>query len=182
MVTTEKDKHELWKRLWFENEQRLKRLCNYKLSGHRDEIEDILADTMLALWDAICKDKNIGRPEAWLYGTASNLINRKYKELYKEKDCRVAFDEENLKLYSLNVGYDSDFALLPEDITERFSDVLDPLLSTDEKQLLTYIYEEKLKMKEIAVILSSTESAVKQKHYRLARKIKRLIKEYLKNY
>lgn len=116
-----------------------------------------------------------------MYAVASNLIKKKYTELNIEKERRISFDDKNSEVHKLAVGYDYDGRLVPDDLIERFSIHAEPLLNSDEKQLYQYVYGDKLKMKEIAVLMSSTESAVKQKNYRLTRNLKRLIKEFLEN-
>ncbi len=181
MSITEASKRELCKSLWLRNEPKLRRLCTYKLSSHPDEVEDVLAETSLILWTAILNDKTIEYPDSWLYSVTNNLIKKKYSEINTDKERKVVFDEENLKFYSLSVGHDFENMLLTDETLEKIIKEIDSLLSCDERQLYEYVYEDKLKMKEIAVLLSSTESAVKQKNYRLTRKLRRLIKEFLEN-
>ncbi len=182
MEVLENSKRELCKSLWLSNEPRLRRLCEYKLSSHIDEVEDILAETALILWEAILEDKEIKYPDTWLCAVTKNLINKKYKELIEEKECKVEFDEEKSETYRLSVGYDYDGFLMTSEDIEKFSEEIDTMLTSDEKKLYDYIYVDNLKMKEIAVLLSSTESAVKQKNYRLTRKIKRLAKIFSENF
>lgn len=182
MDITEDSKRELCKNLWLANEPRLRRLCTYKLSSHPDEVNDILAETALILWMAILEGTTIEYPNTWLYKVTDNLIKKKYTELNIEKERRVAFDDEEPETYNLAVGYDVGGFLITDDFIEKFFEEFDFLLTEDEKQLFDYVYEDRLKMKEIAVILSSTESAVKQRNYRLTRKIKRLVKIYLENH
>lgn len=182
MDIIESSKHELCKSLWLKNEPKLRKLCTYKLSSNLDEVEDILAETALILLNALLNDKVIEYPDSWLYSVTYNLIKKKYREINVEKERKVAFDEETLKIYNLAVGYDFESLLLTDELIEKFSMQIDSFLSPDEKQLYEYVYEDKLKMKEIAVLLSSTESAVKQKNYRLHRKVKRLVKDYLENF
>lgn len=182
MDITESSKHELCKSLWLKNEPKLRRLCTYKLSNHPDEIEDILSEAALIFWTAIINGKTIEYPNSWLYSVVNNLIKKKYTEINIEKERKLPLDEESLITYSLSVGYDFDSLRLTDELIEKFSMEIDSLLSSDEKQLYEYVYEDRLKMKEIAAKLSSTESAVKQKNYRLHRKVKRLVKDYLENF
>lgn len=182
MDITESSKHELCKSLWLKNEPKLRRLCTYKLSNHPDEVEDILSEAALIFWTAIINGKTIEYPDSWLYSVVNNLIKKKYTEINIEKEHRVILNEGNLKTYNLSVGYEFENLLLTDELIEKFSMEIESFLSPDEKQLYEYVYEEKLRMKEIAVRISSTESAVKQKNYRLHRKVKRLVKNYLENF
>lgn len=181
MNIVEDSRREYCKSIWLRNEAKLRKLCTYKLNSYPDEIEDILAETSLILWTAIFNEKTIEYPDSWLYSVTNNLIKKKYKEMNTEKECKIAFDEEDANIYKLRVGYDIENSLLTDDLIEEFSEVLESELNDSEKQLYNYIYEDKLKMKEIAILLSSTESAVKQKNYRMTRKIKKLMKNYLEN-
>ena len=61
-------------------------------------------------------------------------------------------------------------------------DKLHSFLSEDEYLIIKYIYFDRLKMKEIANIIGSTESAVKQKHYRICNKLRKSAKKFEKNY
>lgn len=179
---TEDSKREYCKSIWLRNESKLRKLCTYKLNSYPDEIEDILAEAALILWTAIFNEKTIDYPDSWLYSVTNNLIKKKYSEINVEKECKTVFDEENADIYRLRIGYDFESSLLSDNLIENFIVELDFELDSTEKQLYEYIYEDKLKMKEIAVLLSTTESAVKQKNYRMTRKIKKLIKNYLENF
>ena len=49
----------------------------------------------------------------------------------------------------------------------------------EDKQLYRYVYKDKLKMKEIAALLDITEVNAKQRHYRLSKKLKKIIKNHI---
>ncbi len=181
MDISDNSKLELCKSLWLANEPRLRKLCTYKLSSHPDEVDDILAETALILWTTILEGTEIEYPTTWLYAVTKNLIKKKYTEINKEKERRVSYDEE-AELYLLPVGYDMDRPILNDKLISEFSEEIDFLLKPDEIQFYQYVYDDNLKMKEIAKLLSSTETAVKQKNYRLTRKIKKLMEKYLENH
>ena len=67
-------------------------------------------------------------------------------------------------------------------LNNEIRDKLSTFLSNDECIIIKYIYFDRLKMKEIADIIGSTESAVKQKHYRICNKLRKSAKEFEKNY
>lgn len=178
MLTENRDM-ELSKVLWEEYEPSLRRLCNYKLSSYPDEIDDVIAETYLALCNAIDKGTEIQNPKAWLYGTLNNRIKLKYSEIDRKKKTYIRFDSIEHKLF-----YCVDFEEeeLSEDTIERLKDDVFSELIDAERTLLVLIYDKKIKLKDVAKILNTTEAAVKQKHYRLKRKIKKLAKEKLKKY
>lgn len=170
---------ELCEALWNECEPELRRLCKYKLSSCPSEIDDVIADAYLVLCNAVDKNVDIVNPKAWLFGTVNNLIKIKYAELNTKKKKHIRFESLEQDLF-YNVDFD-DVKLPDETIEELMNDILDEL-SASERTLFIFIYDKKLKFKEIAMILNSTESAIKQKHYRLVRKIKRMARDELKKF
>lgn len=178
-METKSKNMELSKVLWEEYESSLRKICDYKLSNYPDEVDDVIGETYLALCNAIDKDMEIQNPKAWLYGTLNNQIKLKYTAINKKKRTQIQLDSVEQELF-----YDIDFdeTELNENTIEQIKDnVFDELIDS-EKTLLVLIYEKKLKLKEIAKILNTTEAAVKQKHYRLKLKIKKLAKEKIKNH
>lgn len=165
--------------LWEQCEPKIRKLCNVKMNGHPDEIDEIISDTYIALCDAVSKGKVFTNPSAWLYGTANNLIKQKYKELkiYKEKN-------KTLSNAGYELAYNIDFldAMISDDNIEQMKAEIETELSDSEKMLLDFIYTDNLKTKEIAGILNISESAVKQKRYRLVKKIKQMAKEKIMNF
>lgn len=170
---------ELSNELWKEYEPNLRNLCNYKLSSYPNEVDDVISETYLALCSAIDKGVEIQNPKAWLYATVNNQIKLKYSEIDRKKRIYINLDSVEHKLF-YNVDFDEK-QLNEETIKRLKDDILEELVDS-EKTLLILIYDRKIKLKEIAKILNTTEAAVKQKHYRLKRKIKKLAKELLKNY
>lgn len=173
-METDEKSMELCEALWNKYEPSLRKICQYKLSGNLSEVDDVIADAYLALCDAIKSNAEISNYKAWLYGTVNNLIKLKYAEINKRKKTYVRLESVEHKLF-YDVDFD-DFDLTDELLDGIITDILQQLLDS-EKTLLILIYIKKLKFKEIAEILDTTEDAVKQKHYRLKRKIKRLAKE-----
>ena len=81
----------------------------------------------------------------------------------------------------IDLPYENDFSDLYVEraFLDEFKKTLENELSKDDKEFIYYIYEKRLKMKEIAYILDSTESAVKQRHYRLINKIRKMVNKIL---
>lgn len=169
----------LYEALWKECEPNLRGICNRKLSSYPSEIDDVIGDTYLALCNAVSKGTELDNPKAWLYGTLNNIIKLKYAELDRKKKTYIRLERVENELF-----YDVDFdsrELSDETLNGIKDEIVDELLDS-ERTLLILVYEKKLKFKEISVILNTTEPAIKQKHYRLKRKIKMLAKEKIKNF
>jgi RNA polymerase sigma-70 factor (ECF subfamily) len=175
----ENEDMELSKVLWEKYEPSLRRLCNYKLSSYPDEIDDVIGETYLALCNSINKGTEIQNPKAWLYGILNNQIKLKYSEIDRKKKTYIRLESVEHELF-YNVSFDEE--TLSEDIIENLKDDIFDELIDAERTLLILIYDKKIKLKDVARILNTTEAAVKQKHYRLKRKIKKLAKEKLKKY
>lgn len=154
--------------LWNECEPALRKACAYKLSNHPQEIDDVIGDTFLALCNAISNEVEIYNPRAWLQGTLNNVINNKYREINFKQKKHTSIDCIEQGLFYV-IDFDN-LMISEKQILEIKSEICNQLLAS-EKMLLILIYTKKLKMAEIAVLLGSTESAVKQRHYRLKRKI-----------
>lgn len=177
MSYIDEEKTELCKRLWDECKDELTKLCKYKLSSHPDEVEDVIADAFYYLCVAVFKNKKIDNYKAWLVAVTHNLIKKKYTEINKAKTQRISFYEENID------GYICEEDLFSEEVSDTAIDNLSrsvlSQLSESEQLLYKYIYVDKLKMKEIATRMELTEVNVRQRHFRLSKKLKVLIKKFM---
>ncbi len=177
MGITQEEKEELCKKLWNDCKDELTRMCRFKLSSHLDEAEEVVAEAFYFLCLAVFEDKSITNYKAWLTAVTNNLIKRKYIELNKMKLRNAILNEENIDMeYSDDIIIDN---LIPDTVIERLYDAIICELTPKEQQLYRYVYKDKLKMKEIAALLDITEVNAKQRHYRLSKKLKKIIKNYI---
>lgn len=160
--------------LWAQYEPNLRRLCKIKLQNYPDETDEVISELFLALCRKVSESGPPDNPKAWLYAAANNLINLKYRKIYKDKEKTVSLSDREYEL-----PYTNDFADEIEDniLVEQLKEDLDKELTQQEKAFLGYIYQDGLKMKDIASLLNTTEAAVKQKHYRLINKIRKTAKK-----
>lgn len=165
--------------LWNEYEPQLRKICRVKLRSCPDEIDDVISEVFLALCQKTDKDGLPEKPKPWLYGTLNNIINLKYREVYKIKEKQESIENKDFELPFEENGIEEK---IDEIYNNEIKDKLKSFLSEDEYQIINYIYFKKLKMKEIAALLGSTESAIKQKHYRICNKLRKAAKEFEKNY
>ena len=167
------------KSLFKEYEPSLRKICEVKMQGYEDEIDDIISETFLVL----CKQADMGdmpsNPKAWLYATLYNLISQKYREIYKNKEKQVYIVDIPVELpFEDNLLEEKFERIYNEQIKNKLKD----FLSEDEYKIIHYIYFDRLKMKEIAVLVGSNESAIKQKHYRICNKLRKAAKKIEKNF
>lgn len=162
--------------IWKQYEPYLRKICTVKLRNHPDEIDDIISEVFLALCKKVAESGYPEKPKAWLYGTLNNFINGKYREIYKEKQNTVDITE---KEYILPYGIDFVDEIDDDLLLEQIKNALEKELSEKEKILLRIIYEDELRMKEIALLYQTSESAVKQQHYRLCKHIRAIAKKFI---
>lgn len=165
--------------IWQEYESQLRKICKIKLQSHPNEIDDVMSEVSLALCKQIEKFGKPEKPKQWLYATFNNIINLKYREIYKQKEKQENIENKDFELPFEQNGIEEK---IEEIYNNEIRDKLSTFLSNDECIIIKYIYFDRLKMKEIADIIGSTESAVKQKHYRICNKLRKLAKKFEKNY
>lgn len=178
-MNTDVNNSQMCEELWTEYEPALREICRRKLLSCPSEIDDVISDTYLAL----CKNINAGEvikyPKAWLYGTLNKIIKSKYNEINKIRKTQVSITNKENELF-YNMDFD-DEKMSHDDIEILRYEVL-VQLDEQEKVLIDLIYAKRLKFKEIADILNTSESAIKQKNYRLKRKVKLIVKKEMEKY
>lgn len=155
--------------LWNQYEPRLRQMCNIKLQSVPDEIDDVISEVFLALCKKVNESGLPKNPKTWLYGTLNNKILKEYEKIYKEKAISMADIE-----YILPSSIDFIEEIEDKSFLDNLIKICEKELTESEKTLLLYVYKERLTMKEIAEILHSSEFAVKQKHYRLCKHLRKI--------
>ena len=155
--------------LWIEHKSEMQKTCSVKLQGYDVEIDDTIGDLYLAFCNRIVKKGFPSNTKAWLYATLFNIINDKFRNKYKREKYIVDVDANIIEL-----PYQHNFV---EDIenNERLEQIQNIIqtLNKSEQTIIHDTYFDKHSMKEIAEKLCSTETAVKQKRYRLCRDIQK---------
>lgn len=175
----DKERNELCRQLWDEHEKSIRKLCEFKFSGNPDEVDDVVSETYLVLCNTVRRNVKIKNPKAWLYGIVNNVIKTKYREIKTQRERQLVFSELTVDL-SYNIDYLD--AMISDDDIEIMRSEIESELDDKERELLDYVYEKHLTSKQIAEIRNSTETAIKQRRFRLIRKIKEMAKEKSKNY
>jgi len=159
--------------LWNKTEPKMKKIAYIKMQGCPDEADDVISETYLAFCEHIEKKGMPEKPEAWLYSVLNKRIQNKFRELYKISRREILFEETEALPYEV----DFDEELLKSLPIDKLKKKLLSELTEDELTLYEYIYIKKYKYKKIAKKLHATNAAVKQRHYRLCNKIKKLAKK-----
>lgn len=169
------DETKICNEIWNKYKSRLQKICTIKLNNYPDEVDDVISEVFLALCEQIEKRGVPRNPKAWLYSTFNNILNSKYREIYKAKEKYVSLLENEYKLPYAHVMHSKD--ILAKIYGDELQEFLKAELNENEYRLVQYIYYDKLKMAEIAVLENSTEAAIKQRHYRLCNKLRWLSKK-----
>lgn len=164
--------NEVCVKLWVENEPRIRKICEIKLNSCPDEIDDVISELFLSFFKKISKDGVPEKPKGWLYATLNNLINMKYRQIYKLREREKSLSDEE---FELSFEVDAISEKIDEIYDEEIQDRLKELLSDDEYQLIYSVHFDGMKMNEYARLHNTTESAVRQKHYRICRKLRKTL-------
>lgn len=166
------DEKRICTEIWNSYEPLIRKISSIKLKSCPDEIDDLVADVFLALCNQVSKNGAPVKPKEWLCGTLKNLLNKKYTDIYRIRENETGFSEEEYRLpYKNDVIIQKENEIYIEELIKLFDDTL----SDDDFELLNYIFNYELKSKEIAVLMNSTETAIKQKRYRLYLKLRKIV-------
>lgn len=172
------EKQQLCEKIWFECRDDLINLCRYKLQSCPDETDDVVSEAFLYLCKAIFNEEEPSNYKGWMFKVTNNLIKKKYAEINRAKKKHVCVNDIDNKATTEDVLIDN---LISDKMIENLSKEVIHKLNFAEQQLYEYVYVDKMKIKEIAVKMNSTGTAVKQKKYRLKKKLKFMIKEHIEN-
>lgn len=157
--------------LWEEYEPEMRHACTVRLYGCDENVDDVIAELYLALCNHVSKHGSPRKPKGWLYGTLRNLTNQFFRSKYRQENNILSQSTDEIELPCPNNFVD--------DVEKNFTiEQLNGIISSlnkEEQTLLKLFYFEGWKIKEIAVHLGISESATKQKLYRLRHKLLKLL-------
>lgn len=107
--------------LWERYEPQLRKVCNIKLAGPKEDKDEILSEVFLILCKKIDQEGEIEYPQAWLYGTLNNLLKQKYTENSKSKVTYVAKYSD----IGLPYEYDPLDEIFDRETLEELRDILE---------------------------------------------------------
>ncbi|MCF6460326.1 RNA polymerase sigma factor [Clostridium sp. Cult3] len=147
-------------------------LYNYILSkvSNAEDVQDILQETMLAIWQGMDNYKGNSSFKTWAIGIARRKIADFYRGHYKDKDFH--------NLEDLDIGRipgesnPIDHAINSIDIENSLN-----TLPLEDKELLFLIFNAGLNYKEIESITGISEGTIKSRVYCLKKKLRPLLVE-----
>ncbi len=178
-MNTTYDKSKICEELWKDIEPNLRRICKVKMASCPEEIDDVLAEVALILCSQYGDEKDsVENPRAWLYSVLNYTIVKKYKQLRKNKQMHTQFYDCSDLCYNV----DFDDKLISELDIETLITEIENELNDKEKTLINCVCIKKQKYREIAEEYNTTEFAVKQKFYRLNKKIKKMANKKIEKF
>ncbi len=134
-----------------------------------EDMEEIISDTFFILWKNTNKleDGRILKP--YIAGITKNLVRQKIRKNNIHLDI-LAYENtlEDIKGIDFLIEEREKIALLENSLKE---------LKSEDKELFELYYYQNRKIKEIAVLLNISEFNVKQRLYRIRKKIKKNIEK-----
>lgn len=131
------------------------------ITKNKFDAEDVLQETVLAVYNNAYRYKSNGKPMAWILTIAKNLALTKHREAKRQ----AVFSEE--------IGYnENDFSQI-ENLQQRLLiEAAFTILSDDERSIVTLKTVSGLHFKEIAELLDLPLGSVLSKHHRAIKKLK----------
>lgn len=148
------------------NESVIFTLCLAFGSRSAADIRDLFQDVCINLWQGMQQYEDFGKEKAWVYSVTFNTIKSSQR---RKKQTELFIPVDNTRLDAL------EEEARDGRIAELYN-IIDTL-GTNEKKIF-YLYLDNVSMHDIATIVGRSDKSVKQKIYRLKKKIR---KTYLQN-
>ena len=143
-----------------------------------EDVNDIIQETYLELYNTLIKEKNIDDYNKYLIGIAKNKIKKHYKLIYKIKTIPLFIQKDNNLDLIETIKNDVDIEKIIIDIND-----LELIWNHLKKkkiiiQKIFYLYYNlDLKIKDISKELQVSESFVKNNIYRTLKELQELIRK-----
>ena len=135
-----------------------------------EDIEEIISDTYLILWNNQEKLDIDKAMLPYLVGIIKNVIRKKYKVFYEVKENIEDFAEQLIENENIEI------TVTNKEINDKIFEILNHL-KKEEREIFEAFYYNQLKIIEISMMLNISESKAKTKLHRIRKKIR---KELLK--
>ena len=144
-------------------------IYNSHITFHKEDIEEIIVDTYLTLWNNRQKLDINKSMSPYISGITKRLILKK---------CRNKRQIENIEDYSEKLISVQNIELdyLESQQNELITNELNKMKEEDREIFVEYYYEQR-KIKEIAIILDLSESKVKSKLFRIRKRLYKILKK-----
>lgn len=150
------------------------RYVSYRLQDQQ-LCEDITSEVFLRLLDAFHRrDRKIKDVRAWVFGTASNLVNDQYRQKYRRK-IEDLDDYQDLPAQHSTEGA-VDRAMTLHEIRWAMRK-----LTPDQQNVIALRFSQELSLEETAAIVGKSVNAVKVLQFRALAAMRRVLEEKWNN-
>lgn len=159
------------------------RYCSQFFEYEYEYAEDCVQDAYIALYDSLSQGIEINNYKGWLYKVVLNYKNKALKDKIKRNELDFSDNEEKDQTLNNALSYEPNFVenmITDETIEERMLIILSSL-NKNEQYLYFAHYHDKKNLKVIAQEMGISHTAARQRHVELAKKIRKMIKEYEKS-
>ncbi len=144
-------------------------IANSKMFFSKEDIEEIIADVYLVLWNNQ-KMLDINKSmSAYIAGVTKNLI-LKVARNNKQIESIEKYEEQLVSIQNIELDY------LENQRRKAMINELKKMKKQDQEIFILYYYEQR-KVKEIAIIFDMSESKVKSKLFRIRKKLSKVLKK-----
>ena len=142
----------------------------YSKVSNKADVEDILQETITAIWVGLDKFKESSSFKTWIIG----ITRRKIADFYRKHYSTTAFEVSDLeKIDQLSTSSDS----FKEIINEIHVEDCLSTLSDEDRELLFLIFNAQLKYNEIETITGIPVGTIKSRLYYIKRKLRPILEE-----
>ncbi len=155
------------------------RYCSVFFEYTSDYAEDCVQEAYIALFDNLSRGIEISNCESWLYKVALNHKDKTIKDIIKRNEHDFTDNTQKDQLLN-NVSYTPDYVedIVSDEIIEKRMIIILSSLNKKERYLYFARYHDNKNFKLIAQEMEISHAAVRQRHAKLKKKIKQMIKDY----
>ena len=140
-----------------------------------EDVNDIIQETYLELYNVILKEKDINNYEHYLYGIAKNKIKKHYHMLYKIKTISLFSNKDDIDLIdTIKSEIDIEKIIIKTSNVELIWEYLKKKKIIIQKIFYLY-YQLDMKIKDISKELNINESYTKNCLYRTLKELQEIL-------
>lgn len=142
------------------------KVCLYFTRHQQEDFRDLYQEIVCTLWESWPNFRNQSSINTWVFRIAFNVAGQHVRR----KRRRPEFVQYDAEYYSALVEESSD------PYCQRLYQLIDKLQNEEDRNLL-FLYLDRHRLREIAEIYHTTETAVKQRLYRIKQLLQKIEQE-----
>ncbi len=153
----------------------------YRLTGSREEAEDLTQDTFVLAYKNLTSLKENGKFQSWLFRIAQNTVYQKYRGNRPQVDSLDAIEapESSVAQKLITPHRSPEDRLLSDELEQVIEDVINQL-PDKHKEVFILSAIHKLSYKEISETVGRSLASVKSDIHRARVSVREKIKQYLR--